>query len=138
VLEDNPNNGATQVVCSSRTCRLSRRPWGQVVNVKKTTRKTRKPLPNGETLDSIWEKWGDVCFVCGAPKDALARLGIGRQIHHVLPHATHGHEGPLMPICTHCHPLANERQRLYWFMTRLVGKADGGEKTDAHDPGEAA
>src|SRR5687767_13592946 len=57
VLEDNPNNGATQVVCSNSTCKLARRPWGLVINIKKTARKTRPPLPHGEALDSIWEKF---------------------------------------------------------------------------------
>lgn len=130
VLEENPNNGATQVVCSVAQCRLARRPWGHIVNIKKSMRRTRKPLPNGETLDSIWGKWGDICFVCGAPKAALVQLGIGRQVHHVLPHALHGHEGPLVPICTHCHPVVNERQRLYWFITRLASKATESNTSD--------
>src|SRR5687768_6207437 len=110
MLENNPNNGATQVVCSGGICRLARRPWGLVVNLKRTTKKTRKPLPDGESLDAVWDRWGNVCFVCGAPKHALAMLGIGRQVHHVLPYARHGHTGPLMPICTHCHPTVTERQ----------------------------
>lgn len=133
-LEDNPNNGATQVVCSSGICRLARRPWGQVVNIKKRARKTRKPLPNGETLDSIWAKWGDICFLCGAPKAGLALIGIGRQVHHVLPHAQNGHQGPLVPICTQCHPVVNERQRLYWFMVRLAGKGSAANEAVEERP----
>ena len=116
-LEHNRNNNAIQVICKS--CG-SRRPWGRVINLKQTTKRIRKPLPDGETLDSVWEKWGNVCFACGAPQSALATLGIGRQVHHVLPHAQHGHEGPLVPVCTFCHPVLTERQRLYWFIQRHV------------------
>jgi hypothetical protein len=123
VLEDNPNNGATQVVCSSAGCRLARRPWGIVVNIRKTTRKTRKPLPDAETLESTWEKYGNRCVVCSAPKSFLLKVGIGRQVHHVAPYAEEGHQGPLVPICTHCHAVANERQRLYWFFRRVVMKS---------------
>jgi len=124
-LEENPNNGATQVVCSASGCRLARRPWGLVVNIKKSTRKTRKPLPDGETLDTVWTRFGDRCVVCSAPKDFLLQVGIGRQVHHVVPYAEDGHRGPLVPICTHCHEVANERQRLHWFFRRVVmqGKA---------------
>jgi hypothetical protein len=125
MLEDNPNNGATQVVCSSRVCRLARRPWGQVINIKKSTRKIRKPLPDGETLDSIWEKYGNRCVLCSAPKSFLLTVGIGRQVHHVAPWAQEGHRGPLIPICTQCHMVANERQRLYWFFQRVVLKTVG-------------
>jgi ribosomal protein S14 len=131
MLEDNPNNGATQVVCRSRVCRLARRPWGQVVNIKKTTRKTRPPLPDGETLDSIWEKFGNRCVLCSAPKSFLLKVGIGRQVHHVAPYAQEGHRGPLIPICTQCHIVANERQRLYWFFQRVVSKtAQDGDSED--------
>ena len=62
--------------------------------------------------------------MCGAPKAALATLGIGRQVHHVIPYAAEGHKGPLVPICTHCHPVVTERQRVYWFYRRVVMKAD--------------
>lgn len=123
ILEDNPNNGATQVVCSSSACRLARRPWGQVINIKKSTKKVRKPLPDGETLDSIWEKFGDRCVLCSAPKSFLLTVGIGRQVHHVAPYAEEGHRGPLVPICTQCHAVANERQRLYWYFQRVVMKS---------------
>jgi hypothetical protein len=116
-LEHNPNNNALQVICPS--CG-SRRPWGPVVNLKQNNRKGRKPLPDGETLDSVWERWGNVCFACGAPSTFLQSLGIGRTVHHVLPHAQHGHKGPLVPICTLCHPVLNDRQRLYWFIERRL------------------
>lgn len=71
-------------------------------------------------MNSIWEKFDNRCVVCGAPKDALIRFGIGRQVHHVSPYALDGHNGPLVPICTHCHAMANERQRVYWFFERVV------------------
>jgi hypothetical protein len=119
VTELNPNNNGLLVVCAN--CG-SKRPWGSLLYLKQNSRTKRKPLPDGETLDSVWAKWGDICFVCGAPKYVLAMLGIGRQVHHVLPYAKHGHQGPRVPVCTLCHPAVTERQRLYWFMTRLVAK----------------
>jgi hypothetical protein len=127
ILEDNPNNGATQVVCSSSACRLARRPWGIVVNIKKTTRKTRKPLPDGETLDSIWERFENRCVFCSAPKSFLIAAGIGRHVHHVAPYAEEGHRGPLVPLCTNCHAIANGLQRMYWFVQRVVMKSPEGE-----------
>ena len=132
VLEDNPNNGATQVVCSNPTCRLARRPWGQVVNLKKNIRKTRQPLPDGKTLDSVWEEFGNRCVLCSAPKNFLIKVGIGRQVHHVQPYAEEGHRGPLVPICTHCHAVANERQRLHWFYRRVVMESGELRENVAH------
>ena len=63
----------------------------------------RSPLPHGETLNSIWAKFGDRCVLCSAPKSFLVAVGIGRQVHHVVPYAEEGHRGPLVPICSHCH-----------------------------------
>jgi hypothetical protein len=61
--------------------------------------------------------------MCGAPKHFLVVIGIGRQVHHVWPYAQEGHKGPVVPICTHCHTVANERQRMYWFIQRVALKA---------------
>ena len=93
-------------------------------------RPARPPLPEGATLDSIWEKYGNRCVMCSAPKSALASLGIGRQVHHVAPYATEGHKGPLVPICTHCHPVVTERQRVYWFYQRVVMNSHGRQNDD--------
>ena len=80
-------------------------------------------------LGAIWES----VHCCAAPKKALILFGIGRQVHHVLPYAEEGHKGPLVPICTLCHPVVTERQRLYWFYQRLVSKAYSEETTDSVD-----
>ena len=129
-LEHNPNNNAIQVICKS--CG-SRRPWGRVINLKQNTKTIRKPLPDGETLDSIWDKFGNRCMLCSAPQAALATLGIGRQVHHVAPYAQEGHRGPIVPICTHCHAVATERQRLYWFYQRVVMKSKDDRVADRDD-----
>jgi hypothetical protein len=116
--ELNPNNNGLLVRCPD--CG-SNRPWGSVLYLKQNTqRRTRPPLPKGETLDSIWAKYGDRCVMCSAPTSFLKHVGIGRQVHHVVPFASEGHRGPLIPICVHCHELANARQRVYWFMQRAV------------------
>jgi len=122
VTELNPNNNGLLVYCPH--CQ-SKRPWGTLLYLKQNERKRSKrpPLPEGATLDSIWEKYDNRCVMCGAPKSALAQLGIGRQVHHVIPYAAEGHKGPLVPICTHCHPLVTERQRVYWFFQRVVMKS---------------
>src|SRR5262245_46788998 len=114
VTELNPNNNGLLVRCPH--CG-SKRPWGSLLYLKQNERKrqVRPPLPNGETLESIWERYENRCVICGAPKAFLVKLGIVRQVHHVAPFAEEGHRGPLVPICTHCHAVATERQRLHWF-----------------------
>jgi hypothetical protein len=121
VTELNPNNNGLLVRCPH--CG-SNRPWGALLYLKQSTSQqaTRPPLPNGETLDSIWEKFGNRCVLCSAPKSFLKQIGIGRQVHHVAPYAEEGHRGPLVPICTHCHEVASARQRIYWFLQRVVLK----------------
>lgn len=121
--ELNPNNNGLLVICEQ--CG-SKRPWGSLLYLKQNEakRKRRPPLPNGETIESIWARYGDRCVLCSAPKSFLIRVGIGRQVHHVLPFAEAEHRGPLIPICSHCHALATERQRLYWFFRRVVDGQD--------------
>jgi DNA-directed RNA polymerase subunit RPC12/RpoP len=130
--ELNPNNNGLLVRCPY--CG-SKRPWGSLLYLKQNERKrpARPPLPDGETLDSIWQKFGDRCVVCGAPKVALAVLGIGRQVHHVAPYAQEGHRGPLVPICTHCHALATQRQRIFWFYHRVVLRSDDASREQSTD-----
>lgn len=117
--ELNPNNNGLLVRCPH--CG-SKHPWGRLLYLKQNEqrRSSRPPLPGGATLGSIWEQFGDRCVVCSAPKVVLIQLGIGRQVHHVLPYALEGHKGPLVPICTHCHAVATERQRVFWFFQRRV------------------
>jgi hypothetical protein len=121
--ELNPNNNGLLVCCPH--CG-SKRPWGSLLYLKQRDgkRSSRPPLPDGETLDSIWARFDDRCVMCSAPKSFLAKVGIGRQVHHVLPYAEEGHRGPLVPICTHCHEIASARQRVYWAMRRIVGTSD--------------
>ena len=118
----NPNNNGLQVRCPH--CG-SNRPWGSLLYLKQNERRRprRPPFPDGQSLDSIWEKFDNRCFVCSAPKAVLAKLGIGRQVHHVAPYAQEGHRGPLVPICTLCHPVVTDRQRIYWFIQRVVLQA---------------
>jgi hypothetical protein len=119
VTAHNPNNNGLLVRCPS--CG-SKRPWGSLLYLKQNERRrsARPSLPDGETLDSVWEKFGNRCFVCSAPKHFLIRLAIGRHAHHVAPYAEEGHKGPIVPICTLCHPVVTERQRMHWFLRRVV------------------
>jgi ribosomal protein S14 len=121
----NPNNNGLLVVCPD--CG-SKRPWGSLLYLKQNEgkRRARPPLPYGETLDSIWSRFGDRCVICGAPKSFLKAVGIGRQVHHVAQYAQEGHRGPLVPICAHCHPVVTDRQRIYWFYRRVVLKKESG------------
>jgi len=116
----------------------SKRPWGSVLYLKQNERKpaARPSLPDGETLDSIWEAFGNRCVLCSAPKSFLTALGVGRQVHHVIPYAEDGHRGPLIPVCTHCHEVANARQRVYWFLQRVLLKPNdrGGEQVATASP----
>ena len=133
ITELNPNNNGLLVRCPD--CR-SNRPWGSLLYLRQnaTKRAVRPPLPDGQTLDSIWEKFGDRCVFCSAPKPFLQKIGIGRQVHHVAPFAEEGHRGPIVPICTHCHEVANARQRIYWFLQRVVLKPlDAGSRDEPVD-----
>jgi DNA-directed RNA polymerase subunit RPC12/RpoP len=127
----NPNNGGLLVRCPH--CG-SKQPWGSVLFLKQRNKpSTRPPLPHGETLDAIWARFGNRCVLCSAPRSFLERVGIGLQVHHVLPYAEAGHRGPVVPICSQCHEMANWRQRCYWFMRREVMKSVDGtcEERDA-------
>jgi hypothetical protein len=128
----NPNNNGLLVHCPH--CG-SKRPWGSLLYLKQNEnrRPARPPLPDGETLDSIWERFGNRCIICGGPKEALISLGIGRQVHHVVPYAQEGHRGPLVPICTHCHPVVTDRQRIYWFYQRVVLKTMDADRSAIND-----
>jgi hypothetical protein len=105
---------------------------------RETKRATRPPLPEGETLDSVRERYGNRCVMCSAPKTFLTTVGIGRQVHHVAPYAEEGHRGPLVPICTHCHELASARQRMYWFIQRVVLRPDEQRQADGRQAAEPA
>jgi hypothetical protein len=122
VTQHNINNNGLLVICP--TCG-SKRPWGALLYLKQNIHKrpSRSPLPNGETLDSIWEKFGNRCVLCSAPKAFLLSIDIGRTVHHVAPYAQARHDRPLVPICNLCHALANERQGLSAFLQRVVLKA---------------
>ncbi len=137
-IELNPNNNGLLVYCPH--CG-SKRPWGHLLYLKQSNRKrsTRPPLPDGKTLDSIWEKFGNRCVVCSAPKAFLEQLRIGRQVHHVAPYVEEEHRGPLVPICTQCHAVASERQRMYWFVRRVVmGEANARQEIRDDVPDRAS
>ena len=63
----NPNNNGLLVHCPY--CG-SKRPWGSLLYLKQREgkRAPRPPLPHGETLNSIWAKFGDRCVLCSAPE----------------------------------------------------------------------
>ena len=134
--ELNPNNNGLLVCCPH--CE-SKRPWGSLLYLKQNEgkRRARPPLPDGATLDSVWVQFGNRCVMCGAPKQFLFALGIGRQVHHVWPSAQEGHKGPVVPICTHCHTVANDRQRMYWFIQRVALKAQASDVNASADRDEA-
>ena len=75
-------------------------------------------------------KDADCCIISSASKEVLVTLGVGRQVHHVLPYAQEGHRGPIVPICTHCHPVVTDRQRIYWFYRRVVLQSAAAEDAD--------
>lgn len=110
-LERNPNNNATQVVCTNSGCRQARRPWGLVLNLKTTNKTRRKEYPDGESLDEVWARFDNRCVVCSRTRDELKIFGVGRNRQHVAPYAGHEHAGPIVPICTRCHEIANALQK---------------------------
>jgi hypothetical protein len=91
---------------------------GRVLFLKQNNRKIRKEYPFGESLDEVWERFSNVCVVCGAPKDFLDRVGIKRERHHILEYVKHEHTGPLVSMCGPCHTNTTERQKLFWFWHR--------------------
>lgn len=110
VIEHNQNNNAEQVVCSKCKNRLPWREFG-VVNLKQNNRKPRTDYPMGEELDAVWERFDDRCLVCGITTDECRQMNVGRQRQHVSPYAKEGHKGPIVPICTNCHPIATALQK---------------------------
>jgi hypothetical protein len=129
--EHNPNNNALTVVCPCG----SRTPLGPVVNLKRTTKKQRKDYPMGESPEEVWQRWGKLCgvqrcFFCTTPRHLLEKAGIGITAHHVNPYSEEQqHRGPIVPLCTNCHAIANVHQRLYWFIQRTM--ADGKSLSDS-------
>lgn len=119
-LEHNPNNNAIQVVCSNRMCSKDRLPWGRVINIKQNNKKRRADYPAGNDLDEVWARHGDVCFMCSITKEECEMQGVGRQRHHVLEYAKTGHQGPIYPICSQCHPIATNLQRIRAFIRKTI------------------
>ena len=122
----NPNNNGLLVVCPH--CG-GKRPLGASHYLKQNTSKKRRP-PAPHALNEVWELFGNVCAMCGAPRSALEVLGIGRQAHHVMPYAQHGHRGPLIPLCSHCHDTATARQRVFWWWHRRLEGLHGESVSD--------
>lgn len=117
-------NNSIRVDCSS--CG-KQHALGWIHWLKQSTKKTRKEYPFGESLEEVWERFENVCVVCGAPKAFLDRLGIPRHRHHILEYGGergHGHEGPLVPMCGPCHTNTTERQKQFWFWFRRTGAAE--------------
>ena len=108
-------NGGVRIDCS--TCE-KQHALGRVLFLKQTTKKTRKEYPDGESLNEVWERFANVCVVCGAPKEFLDRVGIKRERHHILEYVKHEHAGPLVSMCGPCHTNTTERQKLFWFWYR--------------------
>lgn len=94
---------------------------GRVLFLKQTTKKTRKEYGPDDSLDDVWERFDNVCVVCGAPKWFLDREGIKRDRHHILEYVVHQHAGQLVPMCGPCHTNTTERQKLFWFWFRRSG-----------------
>jgi hypothetical protein len=110
-IERNPNNNALQVVCGKCGARVPWRDHG-VVNLKQNGKRRRADYPMGEELDEVWARYDDACIVCGATTDELKAWGVGRQRQHVAEYRTDMHRGPILPICTDCHPFATQLQKM--------------------------
>lgn len=108
--QHNIENNSLQVICATPGCEC-RTPLGGVINLKQSNRKKRPPIPGDPSLDEVWSEWGGHCIVCGLPGATLNALRIGRNRHHILPYAEHGHAGPVLPICVSCHEFVNALQR---------------------------
>lgn len=110
VRERNPNNNAEQVICSKCGARV---PWREhgVLNLKQNGKKSRTDYPMGEEIDAVWERFDDRCIICGITTAECQERKIGRQRQHVAEYAKEGHKGPIVPICTECHPIATALQR---------------------------
>lgn len=105
-----PNNNGTYIHCS--LCGLSHA-WTapQVLFLKVSDRKTRDEYPDGNTLEEVWRRYGDHCFVCGLDRAVLADLKVGQERHHSKRYAEHGHDGGLIvPVCGRCHAFVSAIQ----------------------------
>ena len=120
-LRVNPNNGGQQVVCPQ--CG-SGNPWGGGLFVSRKPRNKRERLPKNMSMANVWERYENRCVVCSRSKAELKANGVGQQRHHVLPHAQHGHNGPIVPICTQCHSFVTTLQRVLRQLTPTIGELD--------------
>ena len=60
----NPNR--VQVICSNTLCTRRRQPWGLVLFLKQSTVKRRKAYAPDDGLYDVWDRNGNVYWVCGA------------------------------------------------------------------------
>jgi len=133
----NTNNGGAQPVCRCG----DRRPFGRLIYLsqKPTARPRRKQYRDGDSVDEVWERFGNRCVVCSATREQLAMLGFGCQRQHVWPYAEFGHEGPLVPVCVPCHEIATRRQRevVYWLkrLDEAYGESVSGSSPRVPTPG---
>lgn len=109
-----------QVYCSNSFCRQRGTPWGLVIFVKASDRKSRAGYPFGKDVASVWEDYGNTCIICGITRDECVQLGVPLERQHTMEYAKFGHEGPILPICGHCHPIATQLQKLRAFIRRSL------------------
>jgi hypothetical protein len=122
-IRTDPNNGGLYIYCDS--CGATKHKcWPNApAYLKQNTRTQRKDCP--QTVNEVWEQWGNRCIACGQSALILRTLGFGQQRHHADPFVDHGHNGLILPICTNCHPVITALQASMRTMAKFLDNASG-------------
>jgi hypothetical protein len=122
-IRTDPNNGGLYIYCDS--CGATKHKcWPNApAYLKQNTKTQRKDCP--QTVNEVWEQWGNRCIACGQSALILRTLGFGQQRHHADPFVDHGHDGLILPICTNCHPVITALQASMRTMAKFLDNASG-------------
>lgn len=97
---------------------------------QKPRAKTAKRAAQDETMDEVWERFGNRCSCCGTHIADLDRLLIGRHKDHEPPLASVDDESQcfLVPMCSWCHELHTGSQRaVRRVIDEMIKRAKRGE-----------
>lgn len=96
-----PNASGIGVQCSCGRTPPEWKTWylpqGNRVNREKYEKSPRE----------VWAEGGDVCWFCQTHFDDLSIIGACAERQHAHGYSETRHDGPIIPICSACHPHAS-------------------------------
>ena len=120
------NNNGTYVFCPQ--CGKKHAWAPQVMYLAMENKLKREEYPDGHSLQEVWDRYHNHCFVCGLDKGQLTDLKIGRERHHTKRYAEHGHDGGfIIPVCGRCHAFVTAIQAWVRVFLKKLGMPYGAE-----------